>query len=234
MADINRPGQAHAIFVRSPYAHARIERIDASDARRVAGVMAVLTHADTPGGTLPPFLWDTLPPSLVEALDPLIRPCHPPFLASDRVRFVGQAVVMLLAEDRFIAEDAAEMVRIDYEPLLPLASVEGALHPSAPILHDGWPDNVAVRLEVRKGDVEDAFRAAEVIVRDRFAVQRQAGVPLETRGAVADFDAETRHLTLWSATQNPHPLSPSRGTAKFSGCATTSSSTTVPSIHSGW
>jgi aerobic carbon-monoxide dehydrogenase large subunit len=206
VADIKLPGQLHAAFVRSQMAHALITGIDAREAMTLPGVSAVMTAADVPQGPLPPFLWDAPPPELVDALQPLLRPCHPPLLPADRVRFVGQAVAMVVAESRYVAEDAVERVLVDYEPLPSLATIEDALQPDAAIVHEGWPDNVAVRFDVRKGDIEWALRNAHVVVRERFEIQRQAGVPIETRGCLALFDRDEQRLTLWSATQNPHPL----------------------------
>jgi carbon-monoxide dehydrogenase large subunit len=205
VGDVTLPGQAHAVFVRSPFAHAAIGRIDTTAALAVPGVVAVLTAADVPGGPLPPFLWDTPPEKLVSALRPHLRPCHPPLLA-DRPLYAGQAVAVLVAESRYIAEDAAELVEVDYDPLPSLATLDRSLADDAPVVHDGWDDNIAVRFVVAKGDVETALASAALVVRERFSVQRQAGIPIETRGAVASWDADGDGLTLWSATQNAHPL----------------------------
>jgi aerobic carbon-monoxide dehydrogenase large subunit len=204
VADVSFPGQLHAAFARSPFAHARLGRIDASAALEVPGVVAVLTAADLPAGPMPPFLWDAPPSALVEHLRPMLRPCHPPLLPGDRVRFVGQAVAVVLAESRYAAEDALERLDVEYDALEPLPTVERALAPGAPVVHEGWDDNVAVRFTVRKGDPGAAERAAAVVVDERVHVQRQAGLPMETRGAVAV--PEDGRLTVWSATQNAHPL----------------------------
>jgi carbon-monoxide dehydrogenase large subunit len=205
VADLARPGQLHAHFVRSPVAHARLLGIETAAALALPGVAGVFTALDLPAGTLPPFLWDTPPEKLVAALRPQLRPCHPPLLPADRVRFAGQAVAVVLAADRYLAEDAAELVEVDYDPLSVVIDPEAALAPGAPLVHDGWDDNVAVRFEVRRGDAEGALAAAEVVVRERFTIQRQAPLPLETRGALADPDPGGL-LTLWSTTQNAHPL----------------------------
>jgi carbon-monoxide dehydrogenase large subunit len=205
VADLELPGQAHVVFVRSLYAHAEIRGIDARGALAAPGVAAVLTRADVPAGPLPPFLWDTPPEKLVAALRPELRTCHPPLLP-ERALYVGQAVAAVVAESRYLAEDAAELVEVDYEPLKPVATLEQALAPGAPVVHAGWADNVAVRFAVAKGDAGAALDKAALVVRERFEVQRQAPSPLETRGAVASFDAASGELTLWSATQNAHPL----------------------------
>jgi len=204
VADLSRPGQLHAHFVRSPLARARIAGIDTSKALELPGVTGVYTHGHVPAGPMPPFLWDSPPAKLVGALQPELRPCHPPLLPADEAHFAGQAVAVLLAEDRYLAEDAAELVEVDYEPLQAVTDARAALDPRAPVLHDGWGSNVAVRFEVRKGDAAAALDRADLVIRERFEVQRQAGLPLETRGALAEWDGAT--LTLWSSTQNAHPL----------------------------
>jgi aerobic carbon-monoxide dehydrogenase large subunit len=204
VADLSRPGQLHAHFVRSPLARARIAGIDASKALELPGVAGVYTHEHVPAGPMPPFLWDSPPAKLVGALQPELRPCHPPLLPADEARFAGQAVAVLLATDRYLAEDAAELVEVDYQPLEAVTDARAALDPRAPVLHGGWDSNVAVRFEVRKGDAAAALDGADLVVRERFEVQRQAGLPLETRGALAEWDGAT--LTLWSSTQNAHPL----------------------------
>jgi aerobic carbon-monoxide dehydrogenase large subunit len=206
VADLSRLGQLHAHFVRSPLARARIASIDASKALQLPGVAGVYTHEHVPAGPMPPFLWDSPPAKLVGPLRPHLRPCHPPLLPADEARFAGQAVAVVLAEDRYLAEDAAELVEVDYEPLDAVTGAGAALGPDAPLLHPGWDSNVAVRFEVRKGDAAAAIARADLVVRERFEVQRQAGLPIETRGALADWDRAAGSLTLWSSTQNAHPL----------------------------
>ncbi|MGH2672271.1 MAG: xanthine dehydrogenase family protein molybdopterin-binding subunit [Actinomycetota bacterium] len=205
VADVRYPGEVHLTFVRSLVAHARIASIDGSNAAAMPGVIAVLTAKDFPKGAMPPFLWDSPPEKLVTHVRPTLRPCHPPLLAEDRVRFVGQALAVVVADSRYRAEDAAALVEVDYDPLPPVSSLQDALRPDAPILHDGWTDNVAARFTVRAGDVEAGLGSADVVVQERFESQRQAGLPLEGRGAVAVHD-DANGLLLWSATQNSHPL----------------------------
>jgi carbon-monoxide dehydrogenase large subunit len=230
VADLSFPGQLHATFVRSPLAHARIVGVDVRAARAARGVVQILTADDVPAGPMPPFLWDTPPEKLVAALRPMLRPCHPPLLPSDRVRFVGQAVAVVLAESRYAAEDAAALIELDLDPLPALASVEASLAPGAPVVHEGWDDNVAVRFTVRRGEVEEALERAHTIVHERFAMQRQAGVPMETRGAVAVPEGE--HLTLWSATQNAHPLR--RALARVSGLPPERIDVIAPDVGGGF
>ena len=232
VADLSRPGQLHLVFVRSPHAHALIRRIETSAALEVDGVAAVLTHEDVPPGPLPPFLWDSPPEKLVGALRPHLRPCHPPLLPGDRVRFVGHAVAAVVAEDRYLAEDAAELVEVEYELLEPLPTVDAALAPGAAPVHEGWEDNVAVRFVVRKGDAEAALSGAAVVVSERFTTQRQAGVPIEARGALAEQEAERGLLTLWSATQNSHPLR--RAMSRVSGLALEQVRVIAPDVGGGF
>lgn len=232
VADLSRSGQAHITFVRSPHAHAALRGIAVRAALEAPGVVGVLTHANFPSGPLPPFLWDAPPAELVETLQPLLRPCHPPLLPSDRVRFVGQAVAVVVAEDRYRAEDAAQLVEVDYEPLPVVADVEAALRSDAPVVHQGWEDNVAARIVVRKGDVEAALGQADLVIRDRFLTQRQAGIPLETRGAVAEFDRDRGELTLWSATQNAHPLR--RAMARVAGLPESRVRVVAPDVGGGF
>ena len=230
VADLSRPGELHAHFVRSPLARARIAGIDASRALELAGVIGVYSHQHVPAGAMPPFLWDSPPAKLVGALQPHLRPCHPPLLPADEARFAGQAVAVLLAEDRYIAEDAAELVEVDYEPLDAVTDARAALDPDAPLLHDGWDSNVAVRFEVRKGDAAGALDRAEVVIRECFEVQRQAGLPIETRGALADWDGAT--LTLWSSTQNAHPLR--RAMSRVSGLDPEQVRVVAPDVGGGF
>jgi carbon-monoxide dehydrogenase large subunit len=214
VADISLPGQVHVTFLRSPFAHAEIAGIDASAASALPGVVGVFTHEDVPAGPLPPFLWDTPPEKLVAALRPHLRPCHPPLLAT-RALYSGHALAAIVAESRYLAEDAAELVEVDYRPLDPVPTLERALAADAPVVHEGWDDNVAVEFVVGRGDVDEGLSRSSVVVRERFAIQRQAGIPLETRGAVGVFDAASGELTLWSATQNSHPLR--RAVSRVSG-----------------
>lgn len=231
VGDISFPGQLHATFVRSTFAHARITGIDASAALGAPGVIDVLTASDVPSGPMPPFLWDTPPEKLVAELKPMLRPCHPPLLPSDRVRFVGQAIAVVLAESRYAAEDAAALVEVDLDPLPALGTIDAALASGATIVHDGWDDNVAVRFTVRKGEVDDAIGAAHTVVSETFEMQRQAGVPMETRGAVARVDADG-HLTLWSATQNAHPLR--RALSRVSGLPPERVDVIAPDVGGGF
>ncbi len=197
VADLNPPGVLHAKFLRSTYAHARIKRLDVKVARKLPGVVAVITAADLKGkvGSIP-TAW-------------LIPNCElktPPYapLASDVVRYAGEAVAVVLAEDPYVAEDARELIEVDYEPLPVVVDQEKAMAKGAPQLHAEAPGNVAFHWKLAGGDVETAFREAEVVVSNRFVNQRLIPSALEPRAAVAQYDYGSEELTLQVTSQNPH------------------------------
>jgi aerobic carbon-monoxide dehydrogenase large subunit len=195
IADVVRPGMLDAVFLRSPYPHARIRGIDSSAALAVDGVRAVLTGADLPEDVGP-------------------QPCNHLFhgqretpyfaLARERARYVGEPVAIVVAESQYVAEDARELIVVDWEELPSVGNVEVALADGAPRLYDDWPDNVAATYEAEIGDVERAIAEADVVVRERFDIHRLFACPLEGRGAVAEWDATIGELTLWTSTQSPH------------------------------
>ncbi|HYU17395.1 MAG TPA: molybdopterin cofactor-binding domain-containing protein, partial [Chloroflexota bacterium] len=165
----------HVAFVRSPYAHARIVAISTSEARALEGVVEVVTMDDL--GDV-----QTAPPNL--AVEDARGKVAPP-LARDTVRFVAEPVVAIVAESRYVAEDAARAVQVEYEPLPAVAHVEAALAPDAPQLHDNAPGNVCYRIRRVGGDVESAFSRAAHRVSVRVAHHRIAPVPMEPRGMLA-------------------------------------------------
>lgn len=191
--DVRLPGMAHLQVVRSPHPHARIAGYDTERARRMAGVIAVVTGPELAA------LVDPFPhPTRLSFLKPLSY--HP--LAVGRVRFEGEPVVAVVARDEGTAEDAAEAVEVEYEPLP--AVVRAALADDAPLLYEEWGDNVYCRRTASFGDVEGAFAAAEHVIDETFYMQRQAALPIELRGTVASFDGSA--FTVYSATQTPHLL----------------------------
>ncbi len=195
--DLRLPGMLHAAFVRSPYAHALIRRVDLSTAQAAPGVVAAFSLLD---------LWPDPPviPVLIPHPSLRLAPQYP--LARDRVRYVGEPVAVVIAEDRYRAEDAAELVEVAYEPLPVVVNTDAARTPGAPKLHDTVPDNVVARWTHEKGDVTAAFQAADQIVRERFRMQRYTGMPIEPRGLLASFDQVSSELTVWASTQWPHTL----------------------------
>ena len=154
--DIKLPGILHAAMLRSPHAHARIRRIDLSAARAMPGVVDVFSLAD--GWADPPTI-----PVLVGV--PSLLPCPQYPLARDRVRYVGEPVVVIVAETRGLAEDAMELVDVDYDPLPALDDCDAAQRQGATLLHDTVPGNMAARWTQGTGDVAKAFQAAEHVIR---------------------------------------------------------------------
>ena len=188
-------------FARSPYAHARIISIDVESARQAPGVHAVFTAADLAG---------SIEPLRVEHDSSAGRPpCRTviwPVLATDKARFVGEAVVAVVAENRALAEDAAALVEIEWEPLEPVVDAERAVEMGSPLVHEEWPDNLFQRVEMSVGDVTAAFREADLVVSERFRTGRHMALPLEGRGVVARWEASTESLEVWASTQMPHVL----------------------------
>src|SRR5579884_1709006 len=192
--DIKMPGMHHACVVRSPHAAARIKGISTRAALDRPGVAAVFTGADVKDlGAVP----------CAASLPGLRVPRHH-LLAQDRVYYAGHPVAVVVATDRYIARDAADLVEVDYEPLPAVADPEKAIADGAPAVHPEWPDNVAFTFHQEGGDVEQAFREAEVVVKQRITSQRLLPTAMETRGVVAEYRAQ--QLTLWSSTQIPHLL----------------------------
>ncbi|MPZ69226.1 MAG: molybdopterin-dependent oxidoreductase [Actinobacteria bacterium] len=232
IADISVPGQLHAAFVRSPVAHARILSIDTSAAESMEGVVAVFTAEDVPRVAIPPFLFDAPVPVIMERIKPEIKDCDQYILAGDKVRYVGEAVAMVIAESPYLAEDATELVFVDYDELPPVASIEGALAPGAAVVHEDWGDNIAARFTVSKGDASAAFDRADVIVHEEFSIQRQSALPLENRGVLATVEPGSSDLTVWSSTQNVHPLR--KCIAKILGLPSKSVRVIAPDVGGGF
>ena len=195
--DLTLPRMVHAAMLRSPHAHARVTSIDTSKAAAAPGVIAAYTHADTEGGLQPaPCAW-LLPDS-----DLKIASYH--CLAKDVVRFVGDIVAVVVAESRYQAEDALELIDVGYEPLPAVTDPEAAAAEGAPKLHDEIDGNQAFHWKVAGGDVDAAFAGADVVVKDRIIQQRLIPNAMEPRAALASFVGATGELTVWNTTQNPH------------------------------
>ena len=195
--DITLPGTLSAAILRSPHAHARILNVDTSKASQHEGVLAVYTGTDTDGVLNPiPCAW-LVPNSDVKAV------AHPA-IAKDVVRYVGDAVAVVVAETRYQAQDALELIEVDYEPLPAVIDPQKAMEPGAPQLHEDAPNNQAFHWVASGGDVEGAFASPEVVVRERIVQQRLIPNAMEPRSALAQYVAPTGELTLWSTTQNPH------------------------------
>jgi carbon-monoxide dehydrogenase large subunit len=193
--DVTVPRMLHAAFVRSPYAHATVKSIDIDAARALPGVLAVYTGADIARLTNP--LAGVLP------LEGLYHPLYYA-LATDRVRVVGDPVALVVAESRYVAEDAAGLVVVDYEELAPVANMDHARDPARPLLWPGAKSNVLFEESEDYGAVDAAFAAADRVVSERFVQHRYSNQPMETRGCVAEVDPFAGTVTYHSATQNTH------------------------------
>lgn len=189
--DIQLPGMLHAVVVRSAVAHARITGIRTEAARALPGVAAVLTYADVA---------DTILPIPLGAFTPL--PGYDRFLqmplARDRVVYVGEPIALVVADSRYFAEDAADLVEIDYDTLDPVVDVNAALRGDI-LLHPAHKTNVATQFKVSRGDVAAAQARATYKRRERFNIHRHSGVPLETRGMVVEWDEATQRMRVWGA-----------------------------------
>ena len=192
--DLRLPGMLHVAFLRSPVAHAHLRRVDVSRAASAPGVVEVVTAADLP------------------AMARLLPDCHAhptlpsrgvPTLAADRVRYVGEPIVAVVAESRYLAEDALEMVQLDYDTLPAVVDLDAAIASGAPLVHDDLGSNVAARLTSGKGDVATAFARAPCVISERLEIHRGAGQAMETRGLLAAWSEAERRLTVWSVSQVP-------------------------------
>lgn len=187
------PNVYHAAVVRSPHAHARILRIDASRALAAPGVRGVVTGEDFKR------LMKPLPVGIERP------PAYYP-VAVDKARYVGEPVALVVAEDRYLAEDAADMVEVEYDPLPAVVDPEAAARPGAPILHDDLGTNVVLHRELRYGDPDRAFAEADLVMRDRFVFPKYASTPLETYGVIARWDPSEGEYTIWSNFHGPFSM----------------------------
>ena len=197
--DLRLPGLLHLALVRSPYGHAKINRVDVSAAANADGVVSVFTGADLAEqlGSLPAgWLLD-------EETTGMKAPEHPP-LAIEKVRYVGDAVAAVVANSPAAASDAVALVEVDYEPLDAVTNAEEATADGAPVVHDDAPGNLAFDWSVGAGDYEAAAAEAEVVVFERIVNQRLIPNPIEPRGIMADYNGGSDQITIWTSTQIPH------------------------------
>ena len=197
VADINPPGVLHAAFLRSPLAHAGINSIDADAARRAPGVVAVITGAEMEEMTHP------FPPFAM--LPDLYTPIYWA-LSKDVVRMVGDPVAIVVAETRYLAEDALELIDVDYEPLESIASIADAMSPAKPAIWEKAAGNILYDHTDTFGEVDAVFAAADRVITERFSCQRQSNQPMETRGSVVEIEPTTGEMTIHNATQSSHAL----------------------------
>jgi carbon-monoxide dehydrogenase large subunit len=194
--DISLPRICFASFVRSPYAHATITKIDRTRAKEVRGVVAVLTAVDLAGENPKGIPTAALPPGgKVPGRYPL---------AADEVNYVGEPVAIVIAEDRYTAKDAADLVEVEYEPIETVTDPEMALESGSPKVHKEFGDNVAYQTTLTHGDPDGAFNKADRVVSKRLVLGRIAPIPLENRGVIASYTKSEESLTIWLSTQIPH------------------------------
>jgi carbon-monoxide dehydrogenase large subunit len=194
--DLAEPGDViHLGFVCSPYAHARILSVDAAEALALPGVIDVLTGPDLAGR--------------IKALAPEIeiegyREVRRPVIAVDKVHFVGEYVAVVLAESPYTAQDAIELVEVDYDPLPAVAGIKEAYAADAPVVHEVLGDNVLFESHFETEDFEAHFQDADLVLEEEFRLGRVTGVPIEPRGCMAIPDPTANSITLWTTTQIPH------------------------------
>ena len=194
--DIVVPGALHACFVRSPHAHARIVAIDTAAALAMPGVVAVFTGRDIARHTTRHRM---APP--IEGLQPMESDTLP----ITKVRFQGDPVACVIASDRYLAEDAAEQVTVEYEVLPAVATMWQSLADDAPLVDEAMSSNLLSHQQATHGDVDAALRGAHRVVESTFSMHRQTHLPIETRGCIASWDAGREHLLFQVGTQVPHP-----------------------------
>jgi carbon-monoxide dehydrogenase large subunit len=194
--DLRLPGMLHAVFVRSPFGHARINGIDTAAAEALPGVHRVLTHANLPAET-----------GVLSASNPPGSDVRQPvqhLLAKDEVRYVGEPVAIVIADDRYIARDGADLVLVDYDPLPVVCDAEAALADGAPLVHSEYPDNAAATISHETDGFAEAMAGAARTVELRVVNQRVTPMPMETRGCIGDWQQATGEVTLYTSTQVAH------------------------------
>ena len=182
----------HAAVVRSPHPHAEIRGVDTAALLADPRCMAVLTAAD----------FEDMPELVCIDAEETTLPFLQPVLARDKVRYVGEPVAVIVAEDRYDAEDLMTLLEVDYAPLPAVVDPERALEPDAPILH--FQSNLTDTLRLQHGDAAGALASAPHVLRERFATQRYAGMPMECRGVIADYEDAQRTSRSDSSTQVPN------------------------------
>jgi len=196
VSDIELPRMAHVLFLRSPHAHAKIAAIDASAARQMPGVIAVVDGSEL-ASVITPWV------GVLSHLKGLkSAPQHA--IAVDRVCWQGEAVAAIVATSRALAEDAAECVLVEYEELDAVTDMRTALDPQTPVIHPSLGDNLAFERSHDAGDVDQAFAQSDEVVEAEFLFGRHTGVTLEPRAVVADWNSAEARLTIYQGTQAPH------------------------------
>jgi carbon-monoxide dehydrogenase large subunit len=196
--DIKLSGMLHGCFVRSPHPHARIRGIDTDAALAMSGVHAVLTARDMPGRLATEAIPTPVPNPAITAMRTQRA------LATEEVCYVGETIALVVADNRYVAEDAAAAVTIEFEPLAAVSDCRHGLEPGAARAHSDLPTNVAARVPMSYGDVDAAFAGAAHVFEEEIFQHRGAAMPLEGRAVLASHEQSAGLLTVWSATQTPH------------------------------
>jgi carbon-monoxide dehydrogenase large subunit len=226
--DITVPRMVHAAFLRSPHAHARIVGLDLSAARRRKGVVAIFSAADLGDYWRPAPL--VVPPPPIAGIVFNERTQLP--LAKDLVRHVGEPVALVLAENRYLAEDALRDIAVTYEELPPVIDLEAALTDASARVHADLDSNIAAWVRQTKGDYAAAAASAHLRVHRRFIYDHGIASPIETRGIVAQWDDKARRLTVWDTTQAPIPIR--NGLAAMLGLGESQVHVIAPSVGGGF
>ncbi|MDB6084412.1 MAG: aldehyde oxidase and xanthine dehydrogenase molybdopterin binding protein, partial [Gammaproteobacteria bacterium] len=192
--DISLPGMVEIAFLRSSHAHAEIKLINLDKAKAHPVCIKIVTSADLDGGT-----------TTFQNDQANLQPVSTPFFAGEKVRFVGEIIAAVVAPTRYIAEDIVDLIDVEYEALPILFDVDEAMKPGAELVHEEILGNVYFDDVFDKGDVEKAFRDADLVVKETVRTARTSAVPMETRGVIANWDWDDT-LTVWSSTQMPYPL----------------------------
>lgn len=227
--DVEIPGMLHAAFVRSDYAHARILSIDVEEARKRPGVVAIYTAEDMGDDWElgPPLV--SPPPTLEDVVFNSRRQAP---LAKGKVHHAGEAVACVVAESRYIAEDAVEDIWVDYEPLPVVVDIEKGIQPDSPTVHDDLDSNLAAHIHQKKGDYEAARAKADLVLKRRIVIDRGAAAAMENRGIVAYWEERSQQMTIWDTTQAPIPIR--NGTAARLGLAENQVRVIAPFLGGGF
>ncbi|HEY3463505.1 MAG TPA: molybdopterin cofactor-binding domain-containing protein, partial [Amycolatopsis sp.] len=193
--DLDLPDALAAAFLRSPHAHARITAFDATAARALPGVVAVFSGAD---------LLEIQKPLAPKVQHPQLRDYPRLPMPPEELHYVGEPLAVVIAESRYVAEDALELIEVDYEVLPAVGSTAAALRPGGPLAHSGDESNVAVLLTQSAGDAAEALRTAPHTLSEEFHQMRGGGHSMEPRAVAARFEPATGQLTIWDTTQSPH------------------------------
>ncbi|MFK9090769.1 xanthine dehydrogenase family protein molybdopterin-binding subunit [Bacillus salipaludis] len=203
VADMKLTDMVEAVVVRSTYAHALIKHIDKTAAEQFPGVHAVIIASDIDGKVKPlPSLTEfSLPKIIIDTIKPVIKPCPEDLLAKDRVVYVGQPVAIVVAANRYMAEDAAALVEIKYEALQPVTDPYEALSDHTEIVHPHLDNNIQAQFDLSIGNTKDSFEKADRVLETTIKTPRVTANPMETRGVVAEYNSRLEKLEVWSSTQ---------------------------------